>query len=357
MIIVVGPLPPPVHGASVITERVVETLAGGKVPLLVCNTSPGAGARGLAYHTSRIAAYLAGIRSVVGGPDRENTLYLSLAGGRGLLYDLALVAAARIRGCAIVFHHHSFSYLNHPNRIMRAIVWLAGTGQTHITLCRAMASRLAEIYGARARIEVVSNLAFLSLPGSASRPPGSLAAIGFFSNISFEKGIDRYLDFLSQLRARGSRVTGIIAGPFADGRVQHYVERRIREIGGIEYLGAVYGERKALFLSSIDLLLFPSRYANEAQPLVIYEAQAAGVPVAASKSGCIPEMIGTASSELLLGSTGSDFSSLIERILIWEKDPRDFQNVVQQLRQRFAGLLAQSAHDAARFRTLFSAGT
>jgi glycosyltransferase involved in cell wall biosynthesis len=203
-------------------------------------------------------------------------------------------------------------------------------------------------------MEVISNLAFLSLPESAARSPmRPLAAIGFFANISFEKGIDRYLDLLAQLRARGSRVQGVIAGPFDDRRVQEYVERRAKEIGGIDWLGPVYGDRKARFLSSIDLLVFPTRYPNEAQPLVIYEALAAGVPVAASKSGCIPEMIG-ATSDLLLDPTASDLAPLIERILIWEKDPRDFQNVVQQLRQGFAGLLAQGAQDAARFRALFS---
>jgi glycosyltransferase involved in cell wall biosynthesis len=356
MIILAGPLPPPVHGASVITEFVVQTLTAGKIPLLVCNTSPLAGARGLAYHISRITAYLVCLRTVLSQPSRPTTLYLSLAGGRGLLYDLALVGAARVRRCAIIFHHHNFSYLNSPSRTMRAIVRLAGRGQTHIALCPTMATKLDAIYGLRPRMEIISNLAFLSFPESATRSPTRpLEAIGFFSNISFEKGVDRYLDLLAQLRTRGSRVKGVIAGPFDSRRVQQYVEGRIQEIGGIDYRGPVYGEHKALFLSSIDLLVFPTRYANEAEPLVIYEAQAAGVPVAASKSGCIPEMIGAASDLLL--DPSADFARLIEQVLVWERDPHDFQNFVQQLRQHFVGLLTQCAHDRTRFCALFSQQT
>jgi glycosyltransferase involved in cell wall biosynthesis len=177
--------------------------------------------------------------------------------------------------------------------------------------------------------------------------------IGFLSNISFAKGIDRYLDLLADLRARGSNVTGLVAGPFDDEKVRDYVERRIKEIGRITYLGPVYGDRKESFFASIDLLVFPTRL-HEAQPLVIFEAQAAGVPVAAPDCGCIAQM-GGADSELLLDFGAANLAALTGLILAWEAQPQSYLDARQRLRRRFVKLLDGRAADTARFNQLVSA--
>jgi glycosyltransferase involved in cell wall biosynthesis len=237
---------------------------------------------------------------------------------------------------------------------MRIIVNTAGASQLHIVLCPTMALRLAEEYGSWLKPVVISNLLFLDVPDASARPTiGELAVIGFLSQLSFDKGVDRYLDLFASLRARGSRIAGIMAGSFENREVQDHVERRLREIGNIEYWGPVYGKKKESFLSSIDLLVFPTRYANEAEPLAVYEAQAAGIPVAASNRGCLAEP-GRSGSLFLLDSMASDLGPLIEQIMIWEKDPSSFQRVAQQFRDEFSVLLEQRNADAETFRTLFS---
>jgi glycosyltransferase involved in cell wall biosynthesis len=57
-------------------------------------------------------------------------------------------------------------------------------------------------------------------------------------------------------------------------------------------LGPVGPTQKDEFYKSIDLFLFPSQFAQEAAPLVLYEAQSAGVPCLASDRGVIAEMLG-----------------------------------------------------------------
>ncbi len=59
----------------------------------------------------------------------------------------------------------------------------------------------------------------------------------------------------------------------------------------IEARGALSGADKDRFFEDIDVFLFPTRYVNEAEPLVVIEALAAGVPVVAFGRGCIPHMI------------------------------------------------------------------
>ncbi len=279
-------------------------------------------------------------------------VYISLSGGLGLLYDLIVAAAARLKRHRLIFHHHSFSYLTKSSPIMRAIIGVAGEDQVHIALCSIMAARLRERYNHKLQIEVISNFAFLGVPASDSVDSGrGLSVIGYLSNISFEKGIDRFLDIMAALRARGSRLTGRIAGPFADESVRHYVETRIADIGGIEYVGPVFGDGKSRFLSSIDMLIFPTRYVHEAQPLVIYEAQAAGVVVSASDRGCIAQMV---PAGLRLDSVASDIGGIVEQMLVWEAAPELFLPVMREAKKQRGELAGQQLAESVRFRDIFS---
>ena len=355
MIIIIGLFPPPVNGASLVTQRVAETLIADKLPVLLCNTSRGNSARRLENHLNRFLAYIRSSRVVL-CCDRKTigptAVYLCLSGGLGLLYDFIIVALARLKRHDIIFHHHSFNYLTKRSTIMRAIIRVAGTNQLHIALCPIMATRLAELYNPLLRTEIISNLAFIdALELNKKKSGRGLNVIGYLSNISFEKGIDRFLDLMTELRAKGSRLTGRIAGPFVDDEIKKYVEGRIREIGGVEYVGSVFGDSKSQFLSSIDLLVFPTRYMHEAQPLVVYEAQAAGVVVSASDRGCIAQMI---PSGLQLDSTASDLSGIVEQILAWETTPGSFLPILREAQTRRFELVEQQLADSVRFRDIFS---
>src|SRR4051794_37912438 len=100
MIIVVGPFPPPVHGASFITQKVTGGLVAEKIPLLICNTSPGSAVGRLRYHFNRILVYVRW-GCVFVGNRREATgstaVYFCLSGGLGLVYDFLIVLLARLR--------------------------------------------------------------------------------------------------------------------------------------------------------------------------------------------------------------------------------------------------------------------
>jgi glycosyltransferase involved in cell wall biosynthesis len=349
----IGAFPPPVHGAAEINERVVQLAGAEKIHVVKCNTSPLPGSVGLRYHLSRVRAYLRVYDEILRcDAHAHRGAYVSLSGGFGLWYDLVATALCRMTGLALVFHHHSFAYLATPSLIVRMIVRTAGRRQAHIALCPIMAQRIRALYGSHIQITVVSNLALLELAIAAEKPAGAaLRTLGYLSNISFEKGIDRYLDLLALLRAGGSRIKGLIAGPFQDDQVRAYVERRIAELGEIDYLGPVYDARKAEFFASIDLLVFPSRYINEAEPLVLYEALAAGIPSAASARGCIAG-INARASIILLNATGSDLDSLAQQIRRWEKDAEAYADTARAVRGEFAALQAQCAEDAGRLREL-----
>jgi glycosyltransferase involved in cell wall biosynthesis len=339
----IGPLPPPVHGASVITKNVIDLLQSSGVSVVALNTSPTSSRRNWQWHASRVAAYLRCCRALLAAP-RGAKVYLSLSGGSGLAYDLLIVIIARLKAHQLVFHHHSYAYIDRWRPAFAALLRAAPPGQIHVVLCRDMQTGLEQRYRRTLNAVPVSNLSFVmqDAPRFVSRI--GIRRIGFLSNIAMDKGIDRFLDLAERVAAIGVEVH--IAGPFADSEVKAYVESRMRSLGNVVNHGPVFGADKQRFYREIDLFVLLSRYANEAEPLVVYEAMAAGLPVAVTARGCLCELADKP-HVVVHDREGADLAPLVTRIADWRADPKAYQSAslaaidhVNALRQERAAQLA-----------------
>jgi len=315
-VFVVGPLPPPVHGASVITQKVIELLQSHGVVVVRLNASPAALTRGWRWHASRIRAYLRCYGALLRAPQRA-TVYLSLSGGNGLGYDLLVAALARLKAHRIILHHHSFNYID---RWRPAFAWLlraAPLQATHIVLCNEMRARIEQRYRRKINAVLVSNFSFFLDEANRGTPHKRLRRVGFLSNITLDKGIDRFLDVAGQLGALG--IEAHIAGPIVTPGLKDYFDERVRRLGNVKYLGPVFGEDKREFYRNIDLFILPSRYINEAEPLVIYEALAAGLPIAVTARGCLCEL-NDRPYVIVMDRDAADLGPVVARVERWAKD-------------------------------------
>jgi glycosyltransferase involved in cell wall biosynthesis len=261
-----------------------------KMPVEVFNRAPKLRARPLGVLRQLInpAKYLAvciGRRDVI--------LYLALSGGRGQLVDLIYVLISKLFRRPVYIHHHSFIYINSPSPLNRCFFTLV-RNETHIVLSPNMGASLIRVYGLNpTTVNVVSNAAFYDsvdnprVPNSASEP----LQLGFLSNITFEKGIVEFFGILQRLKQSGVEYRAYIAGPLAPDARQTF-DALLRAAIDVKYVGPVYGADKERFYRQLDVFLFPTNYANEAEPLVIYEAMLQGVHVIACDRGAIAEMLG-----------------------------------------------------------------
>lgn len=287
-VVVIGALPPPVHGASLINKLMSEELA--KVAAVrAVDVSPGTLTRSAGYHLGRVRRVAAALGVLAAqGLRRDRRLYLCIAGGSGVYYDIAMVALARLLRYAIFVHHHSFTYVNRRDPRTALLFRLCGRRSVHVCLCPTMASRLKARYDHVERVEILSNAALMDPAQRRSRgSDGEPLTLGHFGNLTLAKGLDTVLDLFRRLRLAGVPVRLALAGSAGP------VERELIDAAKAEfpdalaYHGPLYGADKAAFFASLDAFLFPSRYANEAQPLVLFEAMAAGVPVLATCRGCV----------------------------------------------------------------------
>ena len=287
-IVVSGRLPPPIDGMSRVTALVLDRLRSrGNVE--VADLSPGWNGGGPRYHAMKaLRVALAALRLVAGVTQPDRRFYMPADSGLGIFYTAALVGVARLSGYERTLHHHSFATITKPTWRMSLLTRAAGEDCTHVLLCPAMQMRFQALYPAAQTCMTMSNAIFTPPePRPRHRKDGPLR-IGHLSNLCADKGLDTLFTLLRAMQVDGIDAKLVLAGPGL-GRMDNAMVAAglVAFDGAVEYRGPVEGEAKAAFFRDIDVFVFPTRYKNEAQPLVLFEAMAAGVPVLAYERGCI----------------------------------------------------------------------
>ncbi len=324
-ILVVGPIPPPLHGYSLITDLMARRLREAAT-IETVDISPGRSDRSWSYHRQRLQRVAGAILKLIGRSTRRHrTLYLAVAGGAGVIYDLLLAAAARACGYRIFIHHHAFTYLNARSHWTAMLVAAAGRKATHVCLCPTMARQLREHYSFACKTVILSNAAFVAPELVQREPHSGPFRIGFLSNLLPEKGLDTVIHVVRSLREQQHDVALSIAGPLMGPQSHALIEEARRTFGdALEYLGPVEGTRKATFFRQLDVFVFPTRYPNEAEPLVVLEALAAGVPVITTARGCLRDDVadgGVVVDDGAFTTTATQTIAgwLVDRRSLWER--------------------------------------
>ena len=320
-------LPPPTVGMAVLNQSVCDLLlTHGHKPLVVDVAAPNL-ARHWLQRFRRLGRVLQQFRRYAGLLPRGaiGTVYLSLSGGVGQVYDLVFLFLARAFGIPIFIHHHSYAYLSVRRPLTAVVIWTAGTAATHFVGCEDQGRRLRSLYRAVTRVASLPNAALLArdLVNASSEPRRSLSTIGFLGNISVDKGILEFLDVAARVQEFGLPLNLLIAGPFSTGKARRAVLAGIAQLPNVQYVGPKYGGDKAAFLRSIDVLLFPTRYSDETSPVTIYEALSNHIPVIAWERGCIASML--ADSKSLCIPRDHDYvAAAVQQLRRWTQHPTSF---------------------------------
>jgi glycosyltransferase involved in cell wall biosynthesis len=285
----VGPLPPPLHGFSGACAAMLELLQkSGTVAVFDRSPRDEGRVRQLLRQLCQAIRYVHTVRRAPG-----ISLYLGLSGGWGQLIDGFYVLIARAYRKQIVVHHHSFGYINRPTLIVKSLI-SAARNATHVVLSDGMASALADRYKIDSRaIKVISNAAFYGPPPVFARWQLDVKTplrIGFLANITFAKGFVEFFEVLMELGRLAVPYRAYIAGPISP-EARSTFDQLFSAAGQADYVGPLYDDAKTRFYQDLDILLFPTKYVNEAEPLVIHEALRSGVHVIACARGAIPELL------------------------------------------------------------------
>ncbi len=349
-------MPPPRHGVSSVNEAVAKQLEAKGIAILVINTAPPSLERGVWVRLQRLAKVLLGLRKLMISADGKTVVYISISGGYGMLYESAAIVISRFRTAQVVVHHHSFRYLDALFWPMMLLARVAGSSTLHVALSPVMMERLQRAYSAVRKVRILSNAGFVPCPARIQNDASAPQIVGFLSNLSASKGLDDYLGLAEACAMQGLPWRFILAGPYESVTDRNHYTKRIKSLPNVDYRGALYAEAKSAFLREIEIFVFPTRYRNEAEPIVVLEALSQGKPVIAFGRGCIEEVLGNCGGKVI--PVGSDFVGPALKIMEeWRADCGEFQRWSMQARRRFEELQAESVSAFSKLVTEFNIKT
>ncbi len=232
-----------------------------------------------------------------------------------------LAAAAVAAPKALVFHSHSYLGKRYASLVARACLRRARV----IASSRFVAQPLPQ-----QNLRVIYN-GVREIPFRLLNRDGRRWRIGIVGRIAPEKGQTDFLRMANLLQHRGIDAEYRIHGApmFAQAGYMDEVVERSR---GLKVVFAGWSNDIAGIFGELDLLAVPSA-AIDANPRVIMEAFAAGVPVAAYPSGGVPELIDDGVTGVLTSaSTPGGLADAIEGML---QRPDTLESIAQAARSQW----------------------
>jgi glycosyltransferase involved in cell wall biosynthesis len=353
---VLGTIPPPVTGMTLLTEQVVRGLQRAG-PITFLNWSPGMQRRGLRFRFRRVTRAIASVgRLLAHGRVRNSRLYLTANSSRGGLVLTGIVVAVAVRlGHRVYLHHHTYAHIDGYDWRMAWIDRTMGRRGVHVVHAQQMIDDFRARYPTQCGFEVVYPSIVAVELGQPKDAPGTPFRLGHLGNLMPAKGLHVVLETFETLRSKGCNVCLKLAGPFHTREAKAVVERAVDRHGGlVQYEGPLYGQAKRRFFTEIDAFLFPSR--SESWGIVLHEAMAAGTPVIANDRGCVRTAVGDRAG--LVVARGEDFLSLaVPQIQRWMADGDLYRAASQAAIDQAAYLHEQGKRTLEAFVAhMFSAG-
>jgi glycosyltransferase involved in cell wall biosynthesis len=206
------------------------------------------------------------------------------------LVDVVIAEILRVFRVPVVGYVHTqgFEALAARGRIWQALaVRLLSGAQTLVCLSPILEQDVRRLARGTALVSIGNTP--LDTPQDVTRERNAKLRVVFLSNLIPEKGVDEFLDLARSFSRTGPDATFIAAG--APAHARQLDELRQSAPTNVRVAGPADTDQKWDLLSNADLIVFPSRYPFEAQPLVLVEAMAMGLPCVAYGIGGIPDLI------------------------------------------------------------------
>ena len=326
-ILFILPLPPPVHGAAVVSQQIKDSViinSGLDADYVNLSTSRDVSEIG---HTGLWLALKKSCRLVC---IFFRTLYLLIVNrydlcyiamtchGKGFLKDAPIALLCKLLGRKMVIHQHNKGMSQDLNRPLYSKLFpLVYRNAGVILLSWQLYPDIQQVVR-REDVMVCPNGINLTCSGNAAIQSNGRPHLLFLSNLLESKGVLVLLDALRILKNRGNDlVCNFIGGESKEIDATRFerevLDRGLGEI--VHYAGRRYGEEKEQFLKDSDIFVFPTFYYNECFPLVILEAMQYSLPVITTREGGIPDIV-------IDGQTG---------ILVEKNDPEALADAIVRL--------------------------
>jgi glycosyltransferase involved in cell wall biosynthesis len=291
--------PPPFHGSTVMTvtlRRVLQTL-GHEVVLIDRRFSRDVGEIGqfTARKGLQVVGLLIRVATATRNHNRSPLIFFSTNRPGSFLVDCLIGEVLRVQRTTVIHYIHTRGY---TDLAARGWLWkflvarLLQLAHEVVVLGPSLEDDIRPWLRPGTRLSSVPNTVPDRQPIATVRSESKRTVL-FMSNLLEEKGGLTFANVAVELASSFPQIDFRIAGAHGDLRHVEDIREVISRAGmgnRIFLLGPVGDEKWALFERS-KVLVFPSSYVYEAQPLTILEAMSYGVPTIAFDVGGIRDLI------------------------------------------------------------------
>lgn len=344
-LIFVGPLPPPILGESIALQSLYEAEKLHEIyDVKKMNLSrkdfedPGGLAFDKLFFDSVKLVYTAFLSLF----NKSAILYISISQTKmGLIRDCLF-----IRFCKISNRNRVVTHL-HGNNLGGTIDATSGRLRKFIenTLKKVdvgivLGGKLAPNYkNLVKRVEVVSN----GIPENFirkseidfNRKKGRVLIL-YLSNLMGEKGYVELIHGVVGLIREGLDLELNLVGAIQSENEFQEVKRFIDKYGmadRIIYHGTKRGEEKKRFFLEADMMVLPTKYKVEGQPMSIIEGMAAGLPIISSDRGIIAELIEDCG--ILVEPVVTDIKQAIKQLAVNEEERKLLGKISREIYEEY----------------------
>lgn len=319
-VLVISQTPPPVHGSTVMTEVLLSTLRelGYSSKLVDRRFSKSVADIGTfsLYKLLSAAGLVGRLIVALAAHKPKKVIFFTTTRTGSFVVDWVLSEVLRLsRRCVINYiHTQGYRELNHKSAILGFMVKRLLRACSIAVCLGPSLSKDVLPWVESSRIRIIENC--IDMPNGPRVETGSGRNLLFLSNLIPGKGIEKFLSMASVLHAKYPDLTFEVIGAEAqEGQIDKLMFGAQGLQGRICFHGALSGVGKWNYLRRADALIFTSEL-QEAQPLTIIEAFAAGTPVIAFPVGGVVDLVEDGRNGFLarLGSVES-LISLAERLL------------------------------------------
>lgn len=280
-------------------------------------------------------------------------VHLNLFGPSALFhYDTASVHRAPV---LLTLHSTKNTMLQHScaanglfRKALRSAQWVACVSAAVLDHWRQMAPEISSYSSVIYNGFAAPDLA----PGPLPLEPPRLLCLG---RLSREKGFDLALSAFASILGRFPQARLVMAG---DGPERGALEKQAAQLNlthAVEWLGWIAPENVAGLLTTVTMILLPSRY--EGLPSVAVEAALMGRPVVATKVGGLAEVVRHGSTGLLVPVEDSAaLARSIEYLLNHPQKAASFGNAARPRAQEQFAFDQYIARYHALYQQLFASG-
>lgn len=288
-VLMVGPLPPPIGGTTVLFQQLTDVLATRRrVILHTINTSRSAGGTKAILHQA-LAVFMQILRNA-----RHSdiiTFHASIRGGRLFAGVVRLASAVSRRRWLFRGFGGDFDlWYERASALQRLLFRITVLGAQCVLLETKSSVRYFQGVSRRPVRWYANSRPFPETP--SGRHSGSPARkFVYVGHVKPCKGI---LELLQAADHLPDGVTVDIYGPMSEGLTAEAFRGRKSHYCGVLQPAQVSG-----VLTGYDVLVLPTYFEGEGYPGVILEAYTAGLPVIATRWRSIPEVVDTESGILI----------------------------------------------------------